>query len=606
MTSVRHEFDSETRSSSTPSYQYVGYSDGEEVERGLLDVIEAASDVSSMSQELVRAIVDWPTEYHLSNVRHNLLRPFGIGSRHKVLELGCGCGAMTRYLAECGAEVVAVEGSAMRARIAAARCRDLPNVRVYCNNLIDFTSSEKFDFVLLIGVLEYAPKFIGGNDPVGRCLSHARGFLKEDGALLLAIENQLGLKYFNGCAEDHCGIPFYGVCDLYGRNDPATFGRRELALRLSRAGFVHQEFFFPFPDYKLPNLVISSAALDSPTFRLEEVLFRSVGKNRGERGLHSFFEPLVWPAILRNELFADLTHSFLVLAKVSSPFQHVLGRDWLACHYSAERQPNFATETVFWADAERGVRVDKELLYGRLFRETAPSMLNGRLVHCPAKNEQYIAGNLYVGELQKLLANGAGVDAIANWAGDWLRLLHEAACFGTSKPSLAGRWLDAIPTNFIRTPDGSLTRFDKEWVFFGDIPLAWVAVRGMVNALAVCPTSSALMGLSLRRVVDSTLERVAFPVRFDDADYATVAHWETELVRTVYGDHSPIISPELFNQPAKCSISGPSWQDKLTEELMRHEAELRQVKSTVSWRITKPLRACANVAKRLLQRNSSV
>ena len=587
-----------------PGSTSLDYSDGDAIECRLLETIRKASDVSAVSKELARAITDWPTEYHLSNCRHNLLRPFGIGAGHRVLELGCGCGALTRYLGECGADVVAVEGSLRRARIAAARCRDLPNVRVYCDNLIDFTSAEKFDFVLLIGVLEYAPKFIKGDDPIGRCLTYARSFLDEDGALLLAIENQLGLKYFNGSAEDHLGTPFYGVCDLYERDDPTTFGRRELMQKLSQAGFFHQDFFFPFPDYKLPDLVVSSAALDDPLFRLEEILSRSVGTNRGERGRPSFFEPLAWRAILRNGLFPDLAHSFLVLATTVAPGRHALGPDWLACHYSAERLPDFATETVCRA-VSTGICVEKHMLYPNQAKDSVP-MPNGTLIHRPAKDEAYIVGELYTCELQKLLARGTGVDAIAHWAADWLLLLREAARFDTDRPTLAGKWLDAIPTNFVRKPDGSLQRFDEEWDFSDDIPLAWLVVRGIVNALAVCPTSFALAGLSLRRIIDNTLQLVEFPERFNEADYATAAQWETDLVRTVYGHHRPAISPELFNQPAKCSIVGPSWEETLKENLMRHEAELGRVKSTVSWRITKPLRAFANLLKNLLRRRSSL
>jgi len=574
------------------------YSDGDDVERGLLDNIEKATDISSVSRELASAIVDWPTKYHLSNVRHNLLRPFGIGPGHRVLELGCGCGALTRYLGESGAEVVAVEGSVRRAKIAAARCRDMPNVRIYCNNLIDFTSADKFDFVLLIGVLEYAPKFVEGSDPVGRSLNHAREFLKEDGALLLAIENQLGLKYLNGCAEDHIGIPFYGICDLYGKNEPTTFGRHELSRKLTQSGFENQQFFFPFPDYKLPNLIVSSVAADHAEFRLEELLFRNVGTHCGEVGLHSFFEPLAWRAIVRNGLFADMSHSFLVLATTSASCRHAPGRDWLASHYSSERLPDFATETAF-RDGGCGMRVEKKLLYPNHARTEVP-MHGGRLIHRPAKDEPYLSGRLYACELQKLLARGAGVDAIANWASDWVRLLVKAAHFDTGRAMLAGEWLDAIPANFIRGADGALTRFDEEWSFAGEIPLSWVVVRGLVNSIAVCPTSPAISGLSFRRVIDATLERVLFPEHFNEADYVTAALWETDLMRNVYGGSRSVITYMLYSEPAKCSIAGQNWQEKL----ICHEAEIARVKSTVSWHVTKPLRFFGNLAKNLMWHNA--
>ena len=96
------------------------YSDGDRFEQDLLSLFQSASDVSTNSHELEAAIVDWPSEYHLSPARHNLLRPFPIDPGSRVLELGCGCGSMTRYFGENGNELVAVEGSIRRAQIAAA------------------------------------------------------------------------------------------------------------------------------------------------------------------------------------------------------------------------------------------------------------------------------------------------------------------------------------------------------------------------------------------------------------------------------------------------------------------------------------------------------
>ena len=68
------------------------------------------------------------------------MRPLELHSGDKVLELGCGCGAITRFLGEIGANVVAVEGSLARARVAAERCRELTNVRVVVDDLLSFAN----------------------------------------------------------------------------------------------------------------------------------------------------------------------------------------------------------------------------------------------------------------------------------------------------------------------------------------------------------------------------------------------------------------------------------------------------------------------------------
>jgi SAM-dependent methyltransferase len=141
------------------------YSDGAEGEARLLGVVSQAKDRGTFSPELAGAISDWPSEYHLSRARHCVVRPPGIRVGDKVLELGCGCGAVTRYLGEIGANVVAVEGSLAGDRVAAERSRDLANVRVFVDDLLCFDTQEAFDWVFLIGVLEYAAVFSASENP---------------------------------------------------------------------------------------------------------------------------------------------------------------------------------------------------------------------------------------------------------------------------------------------------------------------------------------------------------------------------------------------------------------------------------------------------------
>ncbi len=86
------------------------YSDGEEAELNLQEIITNTSDLSSCSRELEENIHDWVSEYHLSHQRSNLLRAFDLDNVKNALELGCGCGALTRYLGEQGIILDAIEG----------------------------------------------------------------------------------------------------------------------------------------------------------------------------------------------------------------------------------------------------------------------------------------------------------------------------------------------------------------------------------------------------------------------------------------------------------------------------------------------------------------
>ena len=137
------------------------YSDGQESERYLSQVLNNAEDISSHSLELESHIIDWPSEYHLSSTRANILRSLDLSKVNRILELGCGCGSISRYLGEQLHLIIdSIEGSPSRAAIAAIRCRDQHNVSIYTANFNDIELPENYyDVVLFIGVTEYARSF---------------------------------------------------------------------------------------------------------------------------------------------------------------------------------------------------------------------------------------------------------------------------------------------------------------------------------------------------------------------------------------------------------------------------------------------------------------
>ena len=175
----------------------ISFSDGRSSERYLEKVLIEATDLSSDSYELERFIRDWPSEYHLTRKRAHLLRGFDFDKSKKVLEVGCGCGAITRFLGEIFDEVVAVEGSITRAKLARLRTKNMENVSILCAPFQDIKFKERFDIIFCIGVFEYSNVFVNASDPYEAILKYFYDILTPDGVLVLAIENQFGLKYFS-------------------------------------------------------------------------------------------------------------------------------------------------------------------------------------------------------------------------------------------------------------------------------------------------------------------------------------------------------------------------------------------------------------------------
>lgn len=511
------------------------YTEGEEFEAGLRAHLAAAGDLSVLSPELP-ALVDSPrTRYHLSPRRANLLRPLEGLLRGRVLEVGAGCGALTRYLGEIGGSVTAVEGSRRRAAIAHLRTADLPNVAVVWDDVARFRDAEGFDAVVLVGVLEYARVFLrAGPGSQELLLRHLAGLLAPDGVLVLAIENQLGARYWAGGAEDHLLTPYFGLQDHYGDATVATFGRHCLRQMLEASGLPHQEWYLPVPDYKLPVSVVSPAGLAVPgRFDAAAMLARHAFWDE-RRPVHPPFAlERVWPVLQRNGLLLDFANSFLVVAGPAPAFRQRLDRDVLAWSWAVERRAGCAKESAVTA-AGGQLRIRRRALAPKA---PAPDGAFGWRLH----DEPYPEGENWWCRLCGVLTHPAWTpdDAVA-WARTWLRAVLLAAGADPGAPPdprrrVDGWLLGATPLQLVAGPEGDLRFTDLEWEARGGVELGFLVWRAMEASLGQIgsvawmrpgppPTAAALLQVLLRGLgldlAPSELERYR---RLEEAFQAAVA-----------------------------------------------------------------------------------
>lgn len=121
--------------------------------------------------------------------------------------------------------------------------------------------TEKYDYITLIGVFEYGENYIQSDTPYVDFLKTIARHLKPDGQIVLAIENRFGLKYWAGCTEDHFGTLFEGLEGYPTTKGVKTFTKKELTEILEKAGNLKAQWYYPFPDYKLPMTIYSDRRL---------------------------------------------------------------------------------------------------------------------------------------------------------------------------------------------------------------------------------------------------------------------------------------------------------------------------------------------------------
>ena len=444
------------------------------------NILLSADDRSTASDFLASHITDWPSRYHLDRRRTNILRPINFDKSLRVLDVGAGTGVMSRYVAERGARVVALEGDSMRAELASLRCEGL-NVDVQCRSVEDFDDAEGFDLILVIGVLEYANNHPDGSSGFLEKLSQ---LLNPDGALVIAIENQMGLAYWMGANEDHLNEPWVGLEGYVSTDSVKTFSKPALSSLLANAGFKHQNWLYPFPDYKLPLTILSDLAyMENDRVDLIDQLVGSP-VDRSRSGVLPFFDTrALHRQVIDSDMGQDMSNSFLVICRLNES-KSILDEDVIAWRFSGDRKKDFLG--VRQVTVEDGTRkIDRKPAYENI--SSGSSWLIQKNNESPA--EKYVSGpNLEQLALKSLReGNLKDFESLLSMFDDWLTLnTCTPSADSEMHPFLADLSSEVLGEGFIDCSfdnlvfeDGTLKLIDDEWSASCGVNVDLVIARAM-------------------------------------------------------------------------------------------------------------------------------
>lgn len=455
-----------------PDAEPFAYADG--VEGQLMEILRKVQDKSVFSPELRSYEKDWPTTYYFSPARANILRPFEntILKDASVLELGAGCGAITRYLGETARKVTAVEGSQDRAAIARERCSDLENVTVIADTIQDLPESPaKYDIVTLIGVLEYAGRF--GMKPE-EVLKKAKTYLKNNGVLILAIENKMGMRYLGGVPEDHLGLSWAGLVNGYADNGVATWSRKELVNKLKKAGYQHIEQYISLPDYKLPLTIITPEGIDAANKDIIDLSPILTGPSRLFELPPLFNKHEANISMYKAGLMTEMADSLCFIAYPSNPSTGSFVKGSLVEHYGhgPHLQKKYAKKMRI-INEDGNIHVKREVLF---------PLQNNDNFYYVVEDEPYFTGTRLGDKARKVtMRKGWTLEEFAETLRPWVEfiLTHKS-----ENNEIDGKYLDFIPSNAILGEDGIVHPFDQEWRSHKPINIFYLLLRGLINTLA--------------------------------------------------------------------------------------------------------------------------
>ena len=478
------------------------YSDGD-IEEKLLEI--AKSNSGTELEKRIAEEDDWAVLYHFSDIRRNILEWYDMKEGASVLEIGAGCGAVTGVLADKAASVTCIDLSKRRSMINAERNRDKDNITIYVGNFKDISLDKKFDYVTLIGVLEYSIYYVGGENPFMEMLKRAKDYLAPGGKLIVAIENKYGLKYWAGAAEDHTGKRFDGITGYAGVDRVRTFSRQKLEEMLRYTGFTDTAFYYPVPDYKMPVEIYSDKKLP------KKGSIKSISPNYDRERYLYFDEVKAYDSICEDGMFPFFANSFLVIAGTE---REVGFLEVLYAKYNRLRSLPYRMETRIVRRS--GARyVDKRMLdesgsierlgenrelLRKLYRDikSVQGTVKGSSISFP-----YVKGkplgtdidfdNAPIDDIMAKLKDAS--ELIQNYNFDCISefemtegfrdtfnvkegsQLSKALMELKDKEAVCPANLDEIMSNFIVTEDDGLYVIDYEWVTDFPVPISYITYR---------------------------------------------------------------------------------------------------------------------------------
>lgn len=198
-----------------------------------------------------------------SSIRKNLVYSYDFKPNAIVLEIGAHFGEITGALCEKCEKVISTELNKKRAEAIAKRHENMENLEIVVGNFKDINFNEKFDYITLFGILEYAQYIFNTEEPARDLIKYCKNLLKPDGKLLIATDNKFALRSYVGDRDECTGITFDSVTGYKSSKKTYKLGKKKIENILNEVGLNYYKFFYPLPDYKLPSLIFTDKYLPS-------------------------------------------------------------------------------------------------------------------------------------------------------------------------------------------------------------------------------------------------------------------------------------------------------------------------------------------------------
>jgi hypothetical protein len=278
------------------------------------------------------------------------------------------------------------------------------------------------------------------------------------------------LKYFASSPEDHNNIPFDGIEGYLRQDAHKTFGYHELKGRMAQH-FSNIQFYFPYPDYKMPSCVVSEDAFGK--INLGEMIGRFTSQDYPRPDKPTFDQRLALMELARNDLLSQFANSFLVVA-AKGP-RTSIRFDNLGVMFTDCRREAFQMVTTIEDRKDEGIWVKKH----RVDRRSVPTN-QVRLL----EDERPWVGSesIQMQVLKRARRKKMPFAELFEPCRIWMQTIQKASIVKSGHRIVDGRYIDSLWSNTF-VENGECVFIDQEWAWNGEIRVNALVARAVYYLL---------------------------------------------------------------------------------------------------------------------------
>ena len=287
----------------------------------------------------------------------------------------------------------------------------------------------------------------------------SRKFLKTEGQFIISVTNSLSLEK-PAMAEN---------------KDDLSWNRNRLSVVLSDAGFPWVDYFYSYPGYSDPSVILSEKAIRSKSIDLYNLLAPFLSLEQRRRPANGLSGMKFFRELVENDLCGFFSNAIIAVARKTE--NKIFDENILGWTFSKGRAA-LNKINVFRLMDNDTVEVHKQY-EGSFSYNDKTSPLRHIL-----KNEPYYKGRLYYLTFLEIISTpGWSMEELEKWFYPYLAFLKSLAFHNGETLMLEGQLIDATPFNLIEDNQKFLL-FDQEWHAGENIPLSYVAFRALYFSLS--------------------------------------------------------------------------------------------------------------------------